>query len=109
MLADALGDRLSLTWWSLPAPVRWTRNVWGLLLSSGGAVAALVGVGWILAVLPEQEGLVDAGALTVGGSAALGLSLLPDWLLRRARRSTRRLAKLSSTPQDPFGREPRPH
>ena len=108
-LAAALGDRLSLTWWSLPAPVRWARNTWGFLLSAGGVTAALVGVVWIFAVLPGQEGLVEGVSLTVGGSVAVVLSVVPDWLLRRARRSTRGLARLSSTPQDPFGRDPRPH
>lgn len=108
-LTAALGDRLSLTWWSLPAPVRWARNAWGFLFSTGGVTAALVGVVWIFAVLPGPEGLVEGVSLTVGGSVAIVLSVVPDWLLRRARRSTRELARLSSTPQDPLGHQPGRH
>ena len=108
-LTHALGDRLSLTWWSLPAPVRWARNAWGFLLSAGGAIAVLVGVVWIFAVLPGPSGLVEGVALTVCGAVAIVLSVLPDWLLRRVRRSTRTLAKLSSMPQDRFDRLSGPH
>jgi hypothetical protein len=95
--------------WSLPVPVRWARNAWGFLLSAGGAIAVLVGVVWIFAVLPGPSGLVEGVALTVGGAVAIVLSVLPDWLLRRLRRSTRTLAKLSSMPQDRFDRLSGPH
>ncbi|HEX6150345.1 hypothetical protein [Nocardioides sp.] len=102
-LAEALGERLSLTWWALPAPLRWARNVWGFVCSALGGVSVLLGLLFIIDPLDSMRpGLVDQTVMIVGGALVYTLAYLPEWLLRLRRdRTSRRLAPVRVGPRDP--------
>jgi hypothetical protein len=101
-LAAALNDRLSLTWWAVPAPVRWARNAWAFVLSGVGGVIVIFGILWVIDPLPDMRpGFVEQGVMIVGGAFLFTLAYLPDWLLRHFRgRTARRLAPLRVGPRE---------